>query len=150
MRLLSILLILSLQLSTCNNEEKKPISNNAKIEFRLAEKTMYDGYEEKEMDGEKIYLNRKVEITRNDIDFVIKSVNEYNEMPVIMLEMNEPGTQKFATLTANNLKKMLAILVNNEVLMAPVIQEKITEGKVQITGNFDNKKINEIFKTLTE
>ncbi|NJO90922.1 MAG: hypothetical protein HC831_19630 [Chloroflexia bacterium] len=45
---------------------------------------------------------------------------------------------------------MLAILVNNEMLMAPIIQQEITGGKVQITGNFDDDKVEKLFKTLTE
>jgi preprotein translocase subunit SecD len=150
MKLLVILSIVFLQLTTCNEEEKKPISKNAQIAFRFAENEAVDGYEERELDGKKIYLNPKTEITQKDIDFVIKSHDEYSNMPIVLLEMNPEGTKKFAALTAGNLKKMLAILVNNEILMAPIIQQEITEGKVQITGYFTEEEVDKLLKTLTE
>lgn len=150
MKILFILLVAFLQLPACQEEEKKPISKNAQIAFRFAENDPKEGYEERVHEGKKIYLNPIIEITQNDIDFVIKSINEYSEMPVILLEMNPKGTEKFATLTANNIKKMLAIVVNNEILIAPVIQDKITEGKVQITGSFSEEEVDKLFNTLTE
>jgi preprotein translocase subunit SecD len=150
MKAITILIIILLQFQMCNNEEKLPISKNAQIAFRLAENEMTEGYETREMDGKKIYLNPKTEITQNDIDFVIKSRDEYTKMPIILLEMNTIGTKKFTDLTANNVRKMLAILVNNNLLMAPVIQQEITGGKVQITGNFTQEEIDELFNLLTK
>ncbi len=150
MKITSLLLTIILLIPMCSNEEKLPVSKNAQIAFRLAESEITEGYEEMEMDGRKIYLNPKTEITQNDIDFVIKSHDDYTNSPIIMLEMNSVGAKKFAALTASNLQKMLAILVDNELLMAPIIQQEITGGKVQITGNFDDKKVEKLFKTLTE
>ncbi len=150
MRTLIILITFLLQFQMCNNEEKLPVSKNAQISFQLAENVITEGYEAREMDGRKIYLNPKSEITQNDIEFVIKSHNEYDGMPIILLELDPEGTKKFADLTANNVQKMVAILVNNELLMAPVIQQEITGGKVQITGNFNDEKVEKLFKTLTE
>jgi len=145
-----ILLIVLLSLQMCNNDEKKPVSKSIKLAFQLAEDEIVDGYEMKEMDSTKIYLNSKIEINEKDIDFVIKSFDNQMEMPIIMLEMNQNGARKFTYLTTNNIGKKLAIVLNGKILMAPVIRDKIEGGKVQITGNFTSEKIDEMFKTLTE
>ena len=150
MKTLSILLIFILQLQMCDNDEKKPISKNVKVEFRMAKDTKTDNFEEKELDGTKIYLSPKVEINENDITTVSKTLDHYGSYFIIMLEMNAEGAQKFANLTSNNVSEKLAILVNGKIIMAPVIQDKITGGKVQITGNFTSAEVDSLFKTLTE
>ena len=39
-------------------------------------------------------------------------------------------------MTRNNINQLIAIVLDNEVLMAPRVNEEITGGKISITGNF--------------
>ncbi|MDF1546868.1 MAG: hypothetical protein P1P88_03550 [Bacteroidales bacterium] len=150
MKIIAILLVVILQLQVCSNkEESEPISKNVKIEFRLAEDDALEGFEESEVNGQKIYLNPKIEITENDIVAAQKAQDDYGNH-TIMLEMNEKGSEKFGELTENNIQKKLAIIVNGKVLMAPVIQMKIPGGKIQISGNFSKEEIEKLYNLLTE
>ena len=59
----------------------------------------------------------------------------YNE-PYVSIAFNSTGAKLFEQITANNVKKRLAIILDNNVYSAPVIQERIAGGNAQITGSF--------------
>ena len=61
--------------------------------------------------------------------------SQFNE-PYVSLTFDKKGGRTFAKITEENVKKRLAIVLDNHVYSAPVIQEKITGGEARITGNF--------------
>jgi len=56
--------------------------------------------------------------------------------PYISLKFNKAGAKKFETVTGQNIKKRLAIVLDDVVHSAPVIEDKIRGGEAQITGTF--------------
>jgi len=58
------------------------------------------------------------------------------EGPYVEVRLNRRGTDIFAALTAQNVGRNLAIVLDSTVYSAPVIKEPIPGGDVQITGNF--------------
>ena len=54
----------------------------------------------------------------------------------VSLEFNDEGAKIFEELTSKNVKKILAIYIDGIPISTPVVQEKISGGKAQITGNF--------------
>jgi protein-export membrane protein SecD len=56
--------------------------------------------------------------------------------PYISLEFNRQGARKFERVTGDNVDKRLAIVVDSLVYSAPVIQDRIPDGKAIITGVF--------------
>lgn len=61
--------------------------------------------------------------------------SQFNE-PYVSLTFDKKGGRIFAKITEENVKKRLAIVLDNHVYSAPVIQEKIAGGEARITGNF--------------
>ena len=61
--------------------------------------------------------------------------SQYNE-PYVSLSFNARGSRLFEKITGENVEKRLAIVLDNHVYSAPVIREKISGGKAQITGRF--------------
>lgn len=59
----------------------------------------------------------------------------FNE-PNVSITFNAAGARLFEEITAANIKKRLAIILDNTVYSAPVIQERIAGGNAQITGRF--------------
>ena len=55
-------------------------------------------------------------------------------MPVVSLELNSEGQEKFAEVTANNIGKAISIYMDDEVVSSPVVQSAITNGKAVING----------------
>jgi len=56
--------------------------------------------------------------------------------PHVSIAFNPEGARRFEEVTGANVKKRLAIVLDNTVYSAPVIQEKIAGGSAQITGSF--------------
>jgi protein-export membrane protein SecD len=52
------------------------------------------------------------------------------------IEMNTKGAKRFSSITAANVNKFLAIVLDSSVYSAPRIIQKIPLGKAEITGNF--------------
>jgi preprotein translocase subunit SecD len=58
------------------------------------------------------------------------------EGPYVSVDLDERGARIFDTLTAENVGRRLAIVLDHTVYSAPVIKERIPGGKVSITGRF--------------
>ena len=56
--------------------------------------------------------------------------------PEISLEFNDNGAKIFEEITARNVGEPVAIFLDGAPISIPVVQEKITGGKAQITGKF--------------
>jgi preprotein translocase subunit SecD len=56
--------------------------------------------------------------------------------PYVSISFNAEGAKLFDQVTAANVKKRMAIILDNNVYSAPVIQERISGGNAQITGSF--------------
>lgn len=56
--------------------------------------------------------------------------------PYVSISFNAAGAKLFEEVTAANVKKRLAIILDGTVYSAPVIQERIAGGNAQITGSF--------------
>jgi preprotein translocase subunit SecD len=69
--------------------------------------------------------------------------SQFNE-PYVALEFDEVGGKLFEQITGSNIKKRLAIILDDNVYSAPVIQERIPGGRAQITGRFDMKEAGDL------
>ncbi len=94
-----------------------------KIPFLLKEKTM--------MTGEFIK------------DARVALDSQFHE-PYVAMEFTDVGAKLFEQITTANVKKRLAIILDNNVYSAPVIQERIAGGRAQITGRFDTKEASDL------
>lgn len=54
----------------------------------------------------------------------------------VSMQMNSAGAKKWKRLTASNIKKPIAIVLDNYVQSAPTVQNEIPNGSSSITGNF--------------
>jgi len=61
---------------------------------------------------------------------------DQNNQPVVSMRFDTSGSRKFGELTSKNVGKRFAIVLDGEVISAPVIREAITGGNGQISGNF--------------
>lgn len=68
-------------------------------------------------------------------DAKVQIDNQFNE-PYVSLVFDSRGAKLFTEITGQNIKKRLAIVLDKKVNSAPVIQDKISGGRAQITGNY--------------
>ena len=69
--------------------------------------------------------------------------DQFNE-PVVTMEFNGEGGKMFSDITAANVGRRLAIILDDKVQSAPVINERIPSGKAQITGRFNLEAANDL------
>jgi len=69
-------------------------------------------------------------------DAKVRIGGEFNNEPYIAIEFDSEGARLFDKITAENVGKRLAIILDNTVYSAPVIKERISGGKASISGGF--------------
>ncbi|MDD5236834.1 MAG: protein translocase subunit SecD, partial [Candidatus Omnitrophica bacterium] len=72
---------------------------------------------------------------------------QFNE-PVVTLDFNSDGAKKFAEITAANVGRRLAIVLDGKVQSAPKIREAIPSGEAVITGRFTPEKAQDLALVL--
>ena len=75
--------------------------------------------------------------------------DEYNQPALWILHLILAGAFKFGAVTSGNIGRRLAILLDNEVVSAPVIQSAIIGGNGIITGNFTVAEATELGHFIT-
>jgi len=61
---------------------------------------------------------------------------EFRNEPYVGIEFNSEGARIFDKITAENVGKRIAIVLDNTVYSAPVVKERISGGRASITGGF--------------
>jgi preprotein translocase subunit SecD len=69
---------------------------------------------------------------------------DQNNRPAVNFRFNPTGARAFGDYTANNIGKPFAIVLDNEVISAPVIQDHIPGGSGIITGSFSVEQSTEL------
>jgi preprotein translocase subunit SecD len=71
------------------------------------------------------------------------AIGQFND-PYVSVTFDAKGAREFERITAENVKKRMAIVLDNTVYSAPVIQERISGGRAQITGAFTMQEANDL------
>lgn len=80
-------------------------------------------------------VKREPELTGDVIVDASQSFDPTTNAPVVNMSMNDEGSEKWSRITGANLKKRIAIILDDRVYSAPVVQAKITGGRSQISGS---------------
>ena len=83
-------------------------------------------------------------------DVVTDAKDEYdqNSRPCVSMQMNVEGARRWAALTKANIHRPVAIVLDNLVYSAPNVQNEITGGNSQITGNFTAEDTRDLANVL--
>ncbi|GAB4218894.1 MAG: protein translocase subunit SecD [Candidatus Microgenomates bacterium] len=76
------------------------------------------------------------ELTGKDVKKASVVFSQQDGKPEVALSFNEKGGELFAEITKRNIKKPLAIVIDNQIITAPIVQQEISDGNAVITGNF--------------
>ena len=82
---------------------------------------------------------------------VTGATSEYDKMrggSVVNMTMNDRGAQEWATVTKNNIGRPVAIVLDNAVYSYPNVNDEITGGRSEITGNFTPEEANDLANVL--
>ena len=94
-----------------------------------------------------IVVHKEASLTGEYITDARTSFDNYGRAYVSM-NFDSRGGRIFSRLTGENVKKRLAIVLDGKVYSAPVIQDKISGGRAQITGNFTTDEAHDLALVL--
>ncbi len=87
--------------------------------------------------GEKAWrtylLHARADVSGEDVKEAFTAFDPENNAPYVALNFNQKGADKFGELTGRNVKRRMAIVLDDRVESAPVIQTQIGGGRCQIT-----------------
>ncbi|MDP3678911.1 MAG: protein translocase subunit SecD, partial [Methylotenera sp.] len=102
----------------------------------------------KDREGRPILVKKNVVLTGDYITDAGPGVNSQNGQSVVNVSLDARGARIFQQVTRENVGKRMAILLiekgNTEVITAPVINEEIGGGRVQISGMANTQEATDI------
>ncbi len=89
-------------------------------------------------------VEKRILVSGADLTDAQPGFDQRTGEPIVTFRFNTSGARKFATVTQTNVGKPFAIVLDNEVISAPVIREPILGGSGQISGNFTVQSANDL------
>jgi preprotein translocase subunit SecD len=145
-------------------EVKRLIGKTAKMTFRLVDNSVpalagsagspipykaaplgSEYLEEVTHEGQTRYLAVKKQVMVSGESLVdAQATFSHTGQPAVSLKFNSIGARKFADMSAQNVKKQFAIILDDKIISAPVFQDVIHDGNGQISGSFTVKEANDL------
>jgi preprotein translocase subunit SecD len=88
-------------------------------------------------------VKKRVMLTGDVLSDARVAIGQFND-PYVSITFDSKGGREFDRITGENVKKRMAIVLDNSIYSAPVIQERITGGRAQITGTFSTQEANDL------
>jgi len=88
-------------------------------------------------------VKKRVMLTGDVLSDARVAIGQFND-PYVSITFDAKGGREFERITGENVKKRMAIVLDNSIYSAPVIQERISGGRAQITGTFTTQEANDL------
>jgi len=105
------------------------------VQLRFAETEPAPGLARIEGNGRVLYLQPKAVLSTDDIASAVARTDPLSSSPVVELTLTPSGRDRLARATTDNVGRILAVLVDEALITAPIIREPIIGGRVQISGS---------------
>ncbi len=101
--------------------------------------------------GEAYFVTRRTLLTGDMLADARALPDQYNfGQYYVLMQLNSIGKRVFARVTQENVGRAMAIVLDNTIRSAPVIQEPITGGEARITGTFTPEEARDLAIILRE
>jgi preprotein translocase subunit SecD len=138
---------------------KELIGKTAKLEFKLVDEgAIFDDTQKGKarvgsqalpnVDGGFTAVKRIGGIKGDQLTGAQQGFDQKDNQPVVNIQFNSEGAAKFARMTQANVGKQFAIILDGQVISAPVINEPILGGGSQISGSFTVESANALAISL--
>lgn len=88
------------------------------------------------------------DLTGADLERASVAFDQTTGKPTVALKFTKEGGDKFEKITEKNVGKQVAIILDEALVSAPVVQEKISGGTAQISGNFSLEEARQLVVQL--
>jgi preprotein translocase subunit SecD len=94
------------------------------------------------------YLVKKDAVLTGDVlQDARVTIGDFNE-PIVSITFDSKGAREFDLLTAANIGKRMAVVLDGKVYSAPVIRDRISGGRAVIEGTFTTAEANDLAVVL--
>ncbi len=105
--------------------------------------------------GEILWVSKEVLLDQNDLQTtaVVTSTPALSNVPgrpEIEVTFTPNGRRQFADVTRQSINKRLAIIINGQVVSAPVIKSEISGGTAMISGDFSPSEAKELSNSINK
>jgi preprotein translocase subunit SecD len=94
--------------------------------------------------GQTYVIEKRVLVAGEDLTDAQPGFDQRTSEPIVTFKFNINGARRFAQVTQENVGRPFAIVLDNEVISAPVIREPILGGSGQISGSFTVQQANDL------
>jgi protein-export membrane protein SecD len=118
---------------------KELLGKTAQLSFRLVTEESNDFGTESfilEETNEKISVSKRVILSGANLVDAQPKYDNINNQPIVTFTLDRLGSKRFGQATTKNIGKKIAIILDDEAISAPVIQDSITGGSGVISGSF--------------
>ncbi len=118
---------------------KELLGKTAQLSFRLVTQESSDFGTESfilEETKEKISVSKRVILSGANLVDAQPKYDNINNQPIVTFTLDRLGSKRFGQATTKNIGKKIAIILDDEAISAPVIQDSITGGSGVISGSF--------------
>ena len=130
---------------------KDLLGTTAKMTFHLID-PFYDGgnvsrssMQLKHANNESTYVvERRSIIGGENLVDAQPGFDSQTTQPIVNFRFDGQGSRKFGKITTDNVGKLFAIVLDNEVISAPIINEPILGGSGMISGSFTVQEANDL------
>ncbi|HAC59561.1 protein translocase subunit SecD [Parvibaculum sp.] len=91
-----------------------------------------------------VLVERRIMVGGDRLTDAQPGFDQQNGQPVVNFKFDSTGARQFGEVTRDNVGRPFAIVLDNEVISAPVIREPIMGGQGQISGNFTVQEANNL------
>jgi len=105
------------------------------VQLRFAETESAPGLSQVDGGGRVLYLHPNSVLSTPDIASATARTDPVSAAPVVELTLTPAGRDRLARATTDNVGRILAVLVDEALITAPIIREPILGGRVQISGS---------------
>jgi preprotein translocase subunit SecD len=137
---------------------KEILGKTAKLDFRMVDLSMQPDQAlatrpppdseilyGPDKEGRQPYLiEKRVLVSGGDLTDAQPGFDQRTNEAIVQFRFNSSGARKFAQATQENVGRPFAIVLDNEVISAPVIREPILQGSGQISGHFTVQSANDL------
>ena len=115
---------------------------------------MYDRKALESNDGRDIlplyFVKKPNNLAPIEGDVVVDATSDYDDRgrPEVTMRMNGEGARKWRNLTANNIGRPVAIILDNQVYTAPTVNGEIPNGNSSISGSFTVEETKDLANVL--
>jgi preprotein translocase subunit SecD len=94
-------------------------------------------------EGAPLLVKKRLVVTGEMLTDASPGFDQQTGRAEVNFRFNGAGAKRFGDITATNIGKRFAIVLDNKIISAPVIQTPITGGSGRITGNFTPESAND-------